>query len=83
MPSTSRGSSKKLPQSNNIEGWIGHALDPLGVLFDTLMEASINTEDPTPTGIDKVHVSLGFVKSHSCVYMYFGNRKSLQIKPFQ
>ncbi|XP_069127958.1 zinc finger SWIM domain-containing protein 5-like [Argopecten irradians] len=48
-PSTSRGSWKKPPQTNNTEGWIGHALDPLGVLFDTLMEASINTEDPTPT----------------------------------
>lgn len=50
MPSTSQGPSKKPPQTNNIEGWIGHALDPLGVLFDTLMEASINAEDPTPTG---------------------------------
>ena len=29
-----------------MEGWVGHALDPVGVLFDTLTEVSVNTDDP-------------------------------------
>lgn len=51
MPSTSRGAFRTIPQHNNLEGWIGHALDPVGVLFDTLMEASINTDDPPSAGM--------------------------------
>ena len=47
LPSTSRGCSSKLPVTNNIEGWIGHALDPLGVLYDTLTEASISHDNNT------------------------------------
>lgn len=47
LPSTSRGCSSKLPVTNNMEGWIGHALDPLGVLYDTLTEASISHDNNT------------------------------------
>ncbi|KAL5017228.1 hypothetical protein ScPMuIL_006817 [Solemya velum] len=40
-PSTSRkyGGNRNCPA--NAEGWVGHPLDPIGVLFDTLSEASI------------------------------------------
>lgn len=47
LPSTSRGCSSKLPVTNNMEGWIGHALDPMGVLYDTLTEASISHDNNT------------------------------------
>lgn len=48
MPSTSKGCPHK--SWNNLEGWVGHALDPTGVLYDTLTEASIDTEDTSQAG---------------------------------
>ena len=48
MPSTSKGCPHK--GWNNLEGWVGHALDPTGVLYDTLTEASIDTEDTSQAG---------------------------------
>lgn len=32
------------PIHSNTEGWIGHPLDPIGSLFDTLAEASLVAE---------------------------------------
>lgn len=48
MPSTSKGCLHK--SWNSLEGWVGHALDPTGVLYDTLTEASIDTEDTSQAG---------------------------------
>ncbi|VDI08643.1 Hypothetical predicted protein [Mytilus galloprovincialis] len=51
LPSTSKGCSSKLPVTNNIEGWIGHALDPLGVLSETLTEVSISHDTSHRTDV--------------------------------
>ena len=32
----------------NTEGWVGHPLDPIGCLFDTLAEASLVPDDHMP-----------------------------------
>lgn len=32
----------------NTDGWVGHPLDPIGCLFDTLADASIIPEDQRP-----------------------------------
>lgn len=32
----------------NSDGWVGHPLDPIGTLFDTLADASIIPEDQRP-----------------------------------
>lgn len=48
VPSTSKSCPHRSP--NNLEGWVGHALDPTGVLYDTLTEASIDTEDTSQAG---------------------------------
>ncbi|GLG97797.1 Zinc finger protein SWIM domain-containing protein, putative [Gryllus bimaculatus] len=39
-----------LPPATNSwgEGWVGHPLDPIGCLFDTLAEASLVPDDQTP-----------------------------------
>ena len=51
MPSTSRGSGTSFLVQTNMEAWVGHPLDPISVLFDTLLEASkIQEELPTNLG---------------------------------
>lgn len=35
----------KKPMVSNWDGWIGHALNPIGCLFDTLIEACLGPED--------------------------------------
>ena len=39
--STSKGGGQSSQTPGNHEGWIGHPLDPIGCLYDTLTEASI------------------------------------------
>ncbi|CAH1394075.1 unnamed protein product [Nezara viridula] len=41
-------SSKACANAMWADGWIGHPLDPIGCLFDTLAEASIVNDDHTP-----------------------------------
>lgn len=60
LPSTSKGCSSQLPVTNNIEGWIGHALDPLGVLFESLTEVSIAQEGSNRTGKHTIFM-------HACI----------------
>ncbi|ESP05158.1 hypothetical protein LOTGIDRAFT_208096 [Lottia gigantea] len=36
---SSSSRSTRSPPPSNAEGWVGHPLDPIGVLFDTLLEA--------------------------------------------
>ena len=45
MPSTSRGSGTSFLVQTNMEAWVGHPLDPISVLFDTLLEASKAQEE--------------------------------------
>lgn len=41
--------SKHTSSSTNwIDGWIGHPLDPVGCIFDTLAEASLILDDNIP-----------------------------------
>lgn len=40
---------KGITSVTNLEGWVGHPLDPIGTLFSTLMEMGRASEDrPTP-----------------------------------
>lgn len=50
MPSTSRGSGTSFLVQTNMEAWVGHPLDPVSVLFDTLLEASKEEENPQNMG---------------------------------
>lgn len=34
----------------NLEGWVGHPLDPIGTLFSTLMETGRGDEDSSQGG---------------------------------
>uniref|UniRef100_K1QHL2 Zinc finger SWIM domain-containing protein 4 n=1 Tax=Magallana gigas TaxID=29159 RepID=K1QHL2_MAGGI len=63
MPSTSKGCPHK--SWNNLEGWVGHALDPTGVLYDTLTEASIDTEDTSQA--DTLSGRLFSGDNHNCI----------------
>ncbi|XP_064624663.1 zinc finger SWIM domain-containing protein 4-like isoform X2 [Lineus longissimus] len=45
MPSTSKGITHFPLSPANTEGWIGHPLDPIGCLFDTLSEVSHLRDD--------------------------------------
>ena len=44
-------------QPTNSTAWVGHPLDPIGVLFDTLAEACIVSEDHLPE-ISSRHLSM-------------------------
>ncbi|XP_050401843.2 zinc finger SWIM domain-containing protein 5 [Patella vulgata] len=37
--------TSRSPPPSNAEGWVGHPLDPVGVLFDTLIEACTSPSD--------------------------------------
>jgi len=50
MPSTSRGSGTSFLVQSNMEAWVGHPLDPISILFDTLLEASKEEESPHNLG---------------------------------
>ncbi len=48
--SSRRSTTHRTDATATCEGWIGHSLDPVGCLFDTLTEASIIPDDNnTPT----------------------------------
>jgi hypothetical protein len=52
------------------EGWVGHPLDPVGCLFDTLADASLIPDDQTSRtasyfGKDEITVALEIVLSYS------------------
>lgn len=51
LPSTSRGSGTSFLVQTNMEPWVGHPLDPVSVLFDTLLEASEMEETPHSLGM--------------------------------
>lgn len=36
---------KGITSVTNLEGWVGHPLDPIGTLFSTLMETGRGSED--------------------------------------
>ena len=41
--------ASSLASPPSTEGWVGHPLDPIGCLFDTLLEASLAPKSQTPT----------------------------------
>ena len=47
IPSTS-SSRGCHPPASSYEGWVGHPLDPVGCLFDTLTKASLINPENTP-----------------------------------
>ena len=55
MPSTSRGSGTSFLVQTNMEAWVGHPLDPISVLYDTLVEAS-KMQEEVPTNLGKLIV---------------------------
>lgn len=40
---------KDITSVTNLEGWVGHPLDPIGTLFSTLMETGRGREDGATT----------------------------------
>ncbi|CAO2592673.1 Zinc finger SWIM domain-containing protein 6 [Lemmus lemmus] len=64
---TFRTQKKELPHKSitsitNLEGWVGHPLDPVGTLFSSLMEACL-TEDETFSGLPDFTENVGQCKS--------------------
>uniref|UniRef100_A0A674AFV8 Zinc finger SWIM-type containing 6 n=1 Tax=Salmo trutta TaxID=8032 RepID=A0A674AFV8_SALTR len=55
---------KGITSITNMEGWVGHPLDPIGTLFSTLTETGRGTEDGANTCLDlsgtkHIHLSSG------------------------
>ncbi|XP_052274168.1 zinc finger SWIM domain-containing protein 6-like [Dreissena polymorpha] len=73
MPSTSRGSGTSFLVQTNMEPWVGHPLDPISVLFDTLLEASKMEENPN--NLDPLSSRLFFNENgSSCLPARYGHR---------
>ena len=50
VQTSSKGKSRKQKEEEcNHECWVGHPLDPIGCLFDTLTDASIVRDETTNT----------------------------------
>ncbi|KAL4235965.1 Zinc finger SWIM domain-containing protein 6 [Mactra antiquata] len=64
MPSSSRGSGTSFLVQTNMEAWVGHPLDPISVLFDTLLEASKAREE-SPQNLDPLSSRLFFNENGS------------------
>ncbi|KAL3868641.1 hypothetical protein ACJMK2_041424 [Sinanodonta woodiana] len=64
LPSTSRGSGTSFLVPTNTEGWVGHPLDPISVLFDTLIEAS-KVQDEMPANLDPLSSRLFYNENGS------------------
>lgn len=43
---------KGITSVTNLEGWVGHPLDPIGTLFSTLMETGRGSEEGATTQLD-------------------------------
>lgn len=43
---------KGITSVTNLEGWVGHPLDPIGTLFCTLMEMGRGSEDRVSSQLD-------------------------------
>lgn len=43
---------KGMTSVTNLEGWVGHPLDPIGTLFSTLIEAGQGREEETAAAHD-------------------------------
>ncbi|CAO2592677.1 Zinc finger SWIM domain-containing protein 6, partial [Lemmus lemmus] len=50
LPQGAKLPHKSITSITNLEGWVGHPLDPVGTLFSSLMEACL-TEDETFSGL--------------------------------
>ncbi|XP_052775843.1 zinc finger SWIM domain-containing protein 6-like isoform X2 [Mya arenaria] len=73
LPSTSRGSGTSFLVQTNMEPWVGHPLDPISVLFDTLLEASKVEE--SPHGMDPLSSRLFFNENgSSCLPVRYNHR---------
>lgn len=44
--------NKGITSVTNLEGWVGHPLDPIGTLFSTLMETGRSLEEGAATLLD-------------------------------
>lgn len=53
-----------------VEGWVGHPLDPIGCLFDTLADASLVNDDTTPRAPSYFGNSLKFYVKHKNVLLF-------------
>ena len=61
---------KSITSITNLEGWVGHPLDPVGTLFSSLMEACRTDDEGFPvfsdfTGKNKIIKTLTFVSCAS------------------
>uniref|UniRef100_A0A4W4HCM8 ZSWIM4-8 C-terminal domain-containing protein n=1 Tax=Electrophorus electricus TaxID=8005 RepID=A0A4W4HCM8_ELEEL len=55
---------KGLTSITNLEGWVGHPLDPIGTLFSTLMESARGEDDGLPGAFLEFSVDLVLIWQH-------------------
>ncbi|KAI7793602.1 putative zinc finger SWIM domain-containing protein 6, partial [Triplophysa rosa] len=69
---------KGVTSITNLEGWVGHPLDPIGTLFSTLMETGRGDEDGSHGGfLDFSAVSMSSSK-HSELHLFPSTRRFLE-----
>lgn len=73
----------------NMDGWVGHPLDPIGCLFDTLADASIIPDEQRPRTPSYLGEYIVAFKKNSFIYvfnflifqiMYFFNSPNIFLK---
>lgn len=58
---------KGITSVTNLEGWVGHPLDPIGTLFSTLMETGRGSEEGTTTLLDFSGTDTNFTRKKSLI----------------
>ncbi|KAL1266144.1 hypothetical protein QQF64_001819, partial [Cirrhinus molitorella] len=69
---------KGVTSITNLEGWVGHPLDPIGTLFSTLMETGRGDEDGSQGGFLDFSASTMSSSKHSELHLFPSTRRFLE-----
>ncbi|XP_056117403.1 zinc finger SWIM domain-containing protein 6, partial [Rhinichthys klamathensis goyatoka] len=69
---------KGVTSITNLEGWVGHPLDPIGTLFSTLMETGRGDEDGSQGGFLDFSASTMSSSKHSELLLFPSTRRFLE-----
>ncbi|KTG03865.1 hypothetical protein cypCar_00028827 [Cyprinus carpio] len=69
---------KGVTSITNLEGWVGHPLDPIGTLFSTLMETGRGYEDSSQGGFLDFSASTMSSSKHSELHLFPSTRRFLE-----
>ncbi|XP_016366036.1 zinc finger SWIM domain-containing protein 6-like [Sinocyclocheilus rhinocerous] len=69
---------KGVTSITNLEGWVGHPLDPIGTLFSTLMETGRGDEDSLQGGFLDFSASTMSSSKHSELHLFPSTRRFLE-----